>query len=67
MAKASKQDPKPDKEKTSFEIQSLMLRKLKFISGVDDKFLGAIYTEALEEYIQKWEKENGKIKLKEDK
>lgn len=67
MAKAAKNTPPANeepKDKSSFNLKVTILRKLKYISAVDDRFQGDLVEEALEKYITDWEKKNGEIKLK---
>lgn len=49
--------------RTSFIIKPSIIRKLKRIALDDDTTQTAIVDKLLSEYILKWEKKNGEIKL----
>jgi hypothetical protein len=53
-----------DKERQTFIVRTVVTRKMKIISGIEDKFLSDIVDEALSKYIADYEKKNGEIKLK---
>lgn len=52
------------KERQTFIIRASVTRKMKIISGIEDKFLSDIVDEALSKYVSDYEKKNGEIKLK---
>lgn len=53
-----------DKTRATFVISAETLRKIKYIALVSDCLQLEIVGDALSEYIQRWEKENGPINLK---
>jgi hypothetical protein len=52
------------KEKANFVVKASILKKLKYIALVEDLYQADIVNEAFEDYIGKYEKKNGEIKLK---
>jgi hypothetical protein len=63
MAKAKSTDSK-EKKITSFQIYTDTKKKLNYIKGVDNTDITELLENALQDYIQKWEKKNGKIPVK---
>jgi hypothetical protein len=62
-------DKKPSREpeeirKASFDLKTTTIKKLKYVSAVDDRFQNEILEEVLAEYFTKWEKANHKIQIK---
>lgn len=51
------------KVRTTFVLPADLPRKLRYISLMDDILQQDIVAEALNDYIAKWEAENGKIKM----
>lgn len=49
--------------KSSYSINPETLKKLKYISLMEDKLLKDVTEEAYASYIQQWENKNGKINL----
>lgn len=47
--------------RTTIISDRLTMRKLKYIAFMDDCLLKDVIDQALESYIQRWEKENGEI------
>lgn len=67
MAKGVKGSARPEEEKpirTSFNIQTGLMDKVRYIGFYGKKDLTQIITEALTAYVAQYEAENGKIKLK---
>lgn len=59
-----RKDPKKTEEiRATFIIDPEHIRKMKYISLIEDKLLKEILGEALEAYINAWESANGKIRL----
>lgn len=52
-----------DNTRTTFIISAELLRKIKYISLMDDRLQTDVVGEALSLYVSKWELDNGKIKL----
>ena len=52
-----------DDMRTSFIISSELVRKIKYISLMEDKIMKDIIDDALSLYVENWEQENGRIKL----
>jgi hypothetical protein len=50
--------------RTSFNILPVKMRKAKYIGVMESKDLTVIINEALDDYINKYERENGKIPIK---
>ena len=68
MAKQTKASASPvneqiGKERTSIYIHPDLLKKLKFICYKDDTKQTTIIENSLNDYIERWEKKNGEIKL----
>jgi hypothetical protein len=62
MAKASSSETK---RRHTYFFKPSIIRKIKYIAVQEGEFEAGIMERAAEEFISKWEKENGKIKLKE--
>lgn len=61
-----KKEEKKDQEsevRTTIVSDRLTMRKLKYIAVMDDCLLKDVIDQALESYIQKWEKKNGEIAI----
>lgn len=52
-----------EKVRTTFVLPADLPRKLRYISLMDDILQQDIVAEALNDYIDRWEAENGKIKM----
>jgi hypothetical protein len=55
---------KQDETRATFIVNKMSLRKIKYISLMETKQIKAVVKDALSDYIAKWEKENGKINLR---
>ena len=53
----------PDEGRATFVVSNRLIRKFKYISLADSRLLKDIVAEAMSEYIDKWEEENGVIRL----
>jgi len=51
-----------DKTQVNFNIKKVSLKKVKYIAYKKDLNKSDIYNEAVEQYIEKFEKKEGKIK-----
>lgn len=49
--------------RATFIVDQDLIRKIKYISLVDDSLLKNVINDALSEYIGNWERENGEIRL----
>lgn len=64
MAKsATVNDNEGAKNKTSLYLKTLSHQKTKFISLKTGESPNALFEQAIDEFIERWEKKNGKIKL----
>lgn len=54
---------KPNEGRATFVVDNRLIRKVKYISLVEARLLKDIISEALSDYISKWENENEPIKL----
>lgn len=54
---------KTNEVRATFIVDPEVVRKLKYISLVESNLLKEVIAEALIEYIEEWENENGKIRL----
>lgn len=52
-----------DNTRATFIVSAELLRKIKYISLMDDRLQSDVVGEALSLYVSKWELDNGKIKL----
>lgn len=52
-----------DNTRATFIVSAELLRKIKYISLMDDRMVSDVVGEALSLYVSKWELDNGKIKL----
>lgn len=52
-----------EKAKTSFYFRKDLQKQLKYIALKENKNLTDVLEEAIEEYISKYEKKNGEIKI----
>lgn len=67
MAKGVKGSTPPSEEKpirTSFNILPSKMKKIRYISLMEEKDLTQIINEALDVVIEKYEKKNGEIPMK---
>lgn len=55
---------KADETRATFIVNKKNLRKVKYISLMDTRQIKDVIGEALSDYIDKWEKENGTINLR---
>ena len=53
----------PNEGRATFVVDNRLIRKVKYISLVEARLLKDIISEALSDYISKWENENEPIKL----
>lgn len=53
----------PNEGRATFVVDNRLIRKIKYISLVEARLLKDIISEALSDYISKWENENEPIKL----
>lgn len=53
----------PNEGRATFVVDNRLIRKIKYISLVEARLLKDIISEALSDYISKWEGENEPIKL----
>ncbi len=49
--------------RATFVVSADLLRKMKYISLMEDKLQQEVLNEALSSYVSKWEEENHKIKM----
>lgn len=54
---------KPKEGRATFVVNPEQIRKVKYISLADARLLKDVISEALSDYISKWEEANGEIKL----
>ena len=52
-----------DDTRSTFIVSSELLRKVKYISLMDDRLQKDIINDALSLYVSKWEEDNGKITM----
>lgn len=52
-----------DNTRATFIVSAELLRKIKYISLMDERLQSEVVGEALSLYVSKWENDNGKIKL----
>ena len=52
-----------DNTRATFIVSAELLRKIKYISLMDDRLQSEVVGEALSLYVSKWESENGKIRI----
>jgi len=71
MAKASKDKQaapadgsEEPKEKANFVVKSTLIKKMKYIALVDDRYQADLIDEALTKLVSDWEKKNGVIPVK---
>ena len=55
--------PKTGEVRATFIVDPEVVRKLKYISLVENNLLKDVIGEALSSFIESWEEENGKIRL----
>lgn len=55
---------KPEETRATFIVNKKNLRKIKFISLLETRQIKDVIGEAIADYIEKYEQENGKINLK---
>lgn len=55
---------RPGETRATFIVDKLQLRKVKYISLMDTRLLKDVIADALSEYVDKWESENGVIEFK---
>lgn len=56
-------NPKPKENRATFIVDRDITRKLKYIALMETKLYKDIVSEALNKYIEQWEKKNGVINL----
>lgn len=56
-------NPKPREDRATFIVNKAITRKLKYIALVETRYYKDVVTGALEEYIKRWEKQNGVINI----
>lgn len=56
-------NPKPKENRATFIVDRDITRKLKYIALMETKLYKNIVSEALNKYIEQWEKKNGVINL----
>lgn len=54
---------KTEETRATFIVDPELIRKIKYISLVESTLLKDVISDALTSYIEKWEAENGKIRL----
>ena len=64
MAKSTNTGSNSEKKRTSFILHADTMKKIKYISLMDEKDITTSIDEALQDYISKWEKKNGPIPKK---
>lgn len=52
-----------DEKRMTLAVSADLLRKVKYISLMDDRLLQDVVNEALLSYVAQWEEENHKIKM----
>lgn len=52
-----------DDTRATFIVSASLLRKIKYISLMEESLQKEVVNDALSLYVTKWEEENGKIKL----
>lgn len=58
---------KTGETRATFIVDKFLLRQVKYISVMDTRLLKDIIGEALENYVEQWQEENGKINLNRSK
>jgi hypothetical protein len=59
----TKKEKNPNEGRATSVVDTTLTRKIKYISLMKGKLLKDILSEMMEEYIEKWERENKKIDL----
>jgi len=60
--KSSQEGTKNDETRATFIVKEELLEKLKDIAYWDREMIKAVVGEALSQYVDNWEKKNGKVK-----
>ena len=55
---------KSDEIRATIIVEPEVMRKIKYISLMDDRMIKEVMNDALRDYISSWEQENGRIRLK---
>ena len=58
-----KGNPKPRGDRATFIVDKSITRKLKYIALMETRYYKDVVAGALEDYIKRWEEQNGIIKL----
>ena len=56
-------EPKERENRATFIVEKGLTRKLKYIALMETKLYKDVISEALSSYVERWEKNNGKINL----